>query len=152
MYDYDYYGSSLGTSNTLGTTAIETVLTAYMWAILLVYVIQVIGMWKTFTKAGQAGWKCLIPIYNLVILFRVAKISPWFVLGYLAGVIPVVGVFVVLALNIYLAINLSKAFGHGGGFAVGLFFLQSLFICILGFGKSEYQNNTQQPANTTSNN
>ena len=152
MYDYDYYGSSVTSTDVAGLTAITAFLTAYMWIILLVWVIQVIGMWKTFTKAGQAGWKCLIPIYNLVILFRVAKISSWFVLGYLAGVIPVVGAFVVLALNIYLAINLSKAFGHGGGFAVGLFFLQPLFICILGFGKSEYQNNTQQPANTTSNN
>lgn len=152
MYDYDMYGSSLTSSDIVGISTLTAILSAYMWIVLLIYIVQVIGMWKTFTKAGQAGWKSLIPIYNLVILFRVAKISSWFVLAYLAAAIPVIGTFVVLALNIYLAINLSKAFGHGGGFAVGLFFLQSIFICILGFGKSEYQNNTQQPTDTTSNN
>ena len=28
------------------------------------YVLIVIGWWKIFTKAGEAGWKSLIPFYN----------------------------------------------------------------------------------------
>ena len=44
-----------------------------------------------------------------------------------------------LGLQIYLAINLSKSFGMGNGFAAGLFFLQPIFMCILGFGKAEYK-------------
>ena len=31
-----------------------------------------IGMWKVFTKAGQPGWAVLIPIYNFIVLLRIA--------------------------------------------------------------------------------
>lgn len=34
---------------------------------LAIYVLQIIGWWKIFTKAGEAGWKSLIPLYNLYI-------------------------------------------------------------------------------------
>ena len=33
-------------------------------------VLTIIANWRLFSKAGQAGWKSIIPIYNLVILFR----------------------------------------------------------------------------------
>ena len=31
----------------------------------IIYVILVAGMWKMFEKAGIAGWKAIIPIYNI---------------------------------------------------------------------------------------
>ncbi len=136
MYN-SYYGSSADYA-ALGGMA-GGVLGVYTVVLLAIVVVELIGMWKMFAKAGEAGWKCLIPIYNLVTLFKIAGISPWLVLCYLLSAIPVVGMLVALALQIYLAINLSKSFGMGNGFAVGLFFLQPIFICILGFGKAEYQ-------------
>ena len=48
--------------------------TEYSWGVgggaaLLVYlaffVLVVVGMWKVFTKAGEEGWKAIIPIYNV---------------------------------------------------------------------------------------
>ena len=114
-------------------------LVGYLITFLVIYVLSVIAMWKIFTKAGQAGWKCLIPIYNLVILFRIAGISPWWILAYLATFIPVVGWVVSLALSIYLMVNLAKAFGKEGGFAVGLILLNTIFMMILAFGDAEYQ-------------
>lgn len=33
------------------------------------------GIWKTFTKAGQPGWACLIPIYNILVMADVARVS-----------------------------------------------------------------------------
>lgn len=140
MYNYpsSYYGSSAADLDTM-VAAASGVLAVYGIILLAIVIVELVGMWKMFTKAGQAGWKCLIPIYNLVILFKIAGISPWLILCYLLSFIPVVGQLVMLGLNIYLAINLSKSFGMGGGFAAGLFFLQPIFICILGFGKAEYQ-------------
>ena len=35
--------------------------------------------------------------------------------------------------------NLSLAYGHGVGFAIGLFFLSPIFMLILGLGSSQYQ-------------
>lgn len=32
------------------------------------YVLIVIGWWKIFTKAGEAGWKSLIPFYNVIFI------------------------------------------------------------------------------------
>ncbi len=106
---------------------------------LVVFVITIIAEWRIFTKAGEAGWKSLIPIYNAVVLFKIAGLSPLWVLGYLAAVIPVVGAFVALGITIYLMLNLAKAFGKSTGFAVGLILLNTIFILILGFGSAEYQ-------------
>lgn len=136
-YSSTYYSSSADVEAIAGIAA--GVLSVFMIIAFAVLIVELIGLWKTFTKAGEAGWKCLIPIYNLVILFKISGISPWLVLCYLLTAIPVVGSFVALGLQVYLSINLSKAFGRSGAFAVGLFFLQPIFICILGFGNSEYQ-------------
>lgn len=132
-----YYSSSADVE--AAAAALGGVLAVYSVIMLAIAVVQLIGMWKVFTKAGEAGWKCLIPIYNIVILFKISGISPWLVLCYLLSIIPFVGWIVMLGLQIYLAINLSKAFGMGSGFAAGLFFLTPIFTCILGFGKAEYQ-------------
>lgn len=137
MYNQSYYYSSAADTEILA--AAGGILAVYSIIVLAIAVVELVGMWKMFTKAGEAGWKCLIPIYNLVILFKIAGLSPWLILCYLLAIIPFVGWIVMIGLQIYLAINLSKSFGMGNGFAAGLFFLQPIFICILGFGKAEYQ-------------
>ena len=32
--------------------------------------IEVVGMWKVFTKAGEPGWGSIIPIYNTIFSAR----------------------------------------------------------------------------------
>ena len=75
----------------------------------------------------------------MVILYKVAGISPWWLLLYLTAFIPVVGTVISVGLTIYLMINLAKAFGKGSGFMVGLILLNTIFMMILAFGESEYQ-------------
>jgi len=111
---------------------------------LIVGVLTIIANWKIFTKAGQKGWKCLIPIYNSVVLFKIAGLSPWLVLVYFASIIPVVGWIAVLGVTIYLMHNLSKAFGKDGAFTVGLVLLNTIFVLILGLGKAEHQLNKSE--------
>ncbi len=36
------------------------------------YIIMVIANWKIFSKAGEAGWKSLIPILNYYIEFKIS--------------------------------------------------------------------------------
>lgn len=107
-------------------------------------ILTIIANWKLFTKAGQAGWKSLIPIYNVIVLFKIAGISPLWILAYFASVIPFVGWIAALAVSIYLMVSLAKAFGKSSGFAVGLILLNTIFIMMLAFGSAEYQldNNT----------
>ena len=36
------------------------------------YVLQVIANWRIFTKAGEKGWKSIIPVYNTYITYKIA--------------------------------------------------------------------------------
>ena len=39
---------------------------------LAIVVLVVAGLWKVFVKAGEPGWAALVPIYNLVVLLKIA--------------------------------------------------------------------------------
>lgn len=104
----------------------------------IIAIIQVIAMWKLFSKAGEKGWKSIIPIYNFVILFKISGLSPWLILVYLASIIPVIGWIAPIVITAILSYKLAKSFGKDSGWAVGLYFLPSIFYLILAFGKSEY--------------
>lgn len=98
---------------------------------IVVSVLLIIAMWKIFTKAGQAGWKSLIPIYNFYILCKIADGKGW---KFLLLLIPIVHFFY----YIMLMHRLSKAFGKGVLFTLGLLILPNIFTLILAFGKAQY--------------
>lgn len=127
------------TSSILGIIATFGLVVAVIGFI--ISVLTIIANWKIFTKAGEKGWKSLIPIYGTVVLFRIAGVSPLLILGYLVAWIPVVGPLITLGITIYVYHKLAKAFGQDAGFTVGLVLLNTIFMLILGFGKAEYQLN-----------
>ena len=103
------------------------------WIIYLAFIVAVIaGWWMMFEKAGEAGWKSIIPIYNIIILLKIVGREWWWVILFL---IPIVG-FIVW---IIVALDLAKAFGRGTGFGIGLIFLTPIFALILGFGSDTYK-------------
>ena len=109
-------------------------------------VVSIIGMWKMFTKAGEEGWKSIIPVYNAITLCKIVGVNPWWILivfvSGLLSIIPILGYLVYLAVIIYFSVLLSvstNSFGKDTGFAVGLFFLSPIFYCILGFGSAKYE-------------
>ena len=98
---------------------------------LIICVLGLVSMAKIFKKAGKPGWAALVPFYNLYVLFDIAWGKG---LMFLLTLIPLANLIVM----IILWAELAKAFGKRGGFAVGLVFLNLIFMCILGFGKAEY--------------
>lgn len=103
------------------------------WIIYLAFIVAVIaGWWMMFEKAGEAGWKSIIPIYNIIVLLKIVGREWWWVLLML---IPIVG-FIIW---IIVALDLAKVFGRGVGFAIGLIFLSPIFSLILGFGSDTYR-------------
>lgn len=95
-------------------------------------VFLIIAQWKIYTKAGQPGWACIVPIYNLVVLLQIVKKPIWWIILLL---IPLVNyIIIIIVMN-----NLSKVFGKGIGFTVGLIFLPFIFFPILGFGDATYE-------------
>jgi hypothetical protein len=89
-------------------------------------------MWKIYEKAGEEGWKCLIPFYNYVVLLKFVGKPWWWLLMYLVPLVNIV--FAVWTINM-----LSKSFGKNEGFTVGLIFLSFIFVPILGFGDATYK-------------
>ncbi len=136
--NYNYYTTSTGTLDAVRASAITTAYIIYGIFALVILILQIIGMWKIFTKAGQAGWKSLIPIYNLVTLYKIIGLSPWLLFVYLAPIIPIIGAIAAFVLTIFQYIYLSKSFGKGTGFTIGLIFLTPIFYIILGFGNATY--------------
>lgn len=132
MYNYNV---SVDSSSAAVGGAIGAMLSTFIIVGLIVYVISVIAMWKLFTKAGKPGWASIVPVYNAVVLFQIAGLNPFLLL---LALIPIVNVFVMIVLMILLNINLAKAFGKSTGFAVGLIFLNTIFMLILGLGDSQY--------------
>lgn len=99
---------------------------------LAVLVVAIATMWKLFTKAGEAGWKSLIPFYNTYTLLRIAGRNGWWFL--LLGV-PLVN-FVLL---IVVAIDLAKHFGKSTMFAIfGLILFPYVGYLMLAFGDAKY--------------
>lgn len=105
---------------------------AVIWLICIACaVLQIIGMWKTFKKAGLNGWAAIIPFYNIYTLCKMAWGNGWLFFLFL---IPLGGIVFMIATYI----RVAKVFGKSGGFAVGLIFLAPIFWMILGLGNGEY--------------
>jgi hypothetical protein len=100
-------------------------------ASILIFLAVVAGMWQVFEKAGQPGWKAIIPIYNIWVLLEIIGRPGWWIILFF---IP----FVNFIIWIIVSLDLAKSFDHGVGFAIGLLILPWLFYIILGWGESQY--------------
>jgi hypothetical protein len=106
---------------------------------LVLYVVFALGMYGTFQKAGQPGWAAFVPIYNFIIMLKVAGRPvawAWFLL---LVIIPFIGSIALLVIGIIVLNDVSKSFGHGAGFTVGLVLLGPIFWYVLWLGKSQYR-------------
>lgn len=119
------------------------------------------SMWKIFEKAGEQGWKCLIPFYSTYIFWKISGAPQWALLtsligqgvnfilnamtnvtssapsqglaiiGVLAGISSLIG-------SVLMDIHLAKSFGKAPEFAVGLILLPTIFLPILAFLGAKY--------------
>ena len=65
------------------------------------YLLTSFFLMKIFTKAGVEGkWRAWVPLYNMMIFFKLGDISPWFALGALLAWIPVLGYLVAIAVAV----------------------------------------------------
>ncbi len=126
--------------------------------------LQIIAGWLIFKKAGIAGWKSIIPIYNDYNMFKIAWSAKFFwitllfsalysLCGYLSNsadillspvwswifiILCIVFGFICLLLQFLFCRKLAFSFGKGIIFTLGLFLFYPLFLIFLGFGSSVY--------------
>lgn len=129
---------------------------------LFIWIIGIIAMWNIFNKAGERGWKCLIPFYNIYTLCKLTWKPVFFWLQLVLGIfclgffgssrvfthigpvlflISIVALVALCVLSILGNYRISKSFGHGILFTLGLIFLPFVFMLVLSFGKSKYLGN-----------
>lgn len=124
----------------------------FMFVLLVVLVLYILAYWMIFRKAGEAGWKSLIPIYSTYTEYKLFWNDRMFVLwiimaltamafrfvsgpGVLVAQVAYLGVSV---MHILVSVKMSSSFGHGVGFALGLIFLTPIFLLILALDSSVY--------------
>ena len=132
-YSYSYAASGVGAA----------IMFLFMIAF---YVLVVIGLWKTFIKAGHPGWAAIIPFYNIYIWVQVAGRPTWWfwviLVGALLAWIPIVGWILIIAIwvmSLFLALDVAKNFGQGTGFGVLLWLFSGIMYLVLGFGDYQYK-------------
>ena len=137
-------GAVLGFAAVLAVTAI---------CALIRYLLTAIGYSKMYRKAGVAGWKAFIPVYNTYNNYKIswnvkmfalsialyilmgASNSTMLALQLAAGAAAIALMVVVVKQNI----KMAKLFGKGAGTGIALMFFPGITSLILGLGKAEFQ-------------
>ncbi len=117
----------LYTTETTTATGISAI---WIIAYLVFIVALIVASWKIFVKAGEEGWKSIIPIWSSIVLLRIVGYSPWYLLLFFIPFVNFVFVIVV-------AYKLAKSFGYGVGMTI-LEFVFGIGALIIGFGDSKY--------------
>ena len=124
---------------------------------LLSYAALIVAQWKIFTKAGEKGWKALIPFYSIFVSHHMIGMRHiWFILDIVFWAIEVVldlvpgpplwleetffsiAIVFTLISEILHIMKLCYCFTKRELFGVGLFILPPVFSLILAFDSSEY--------------
>jgi Family of unknown function (DUF5684) len=96
----------------------------------LAFIVFIIAsVWKTFEKANQPGWACIIPIYSFYVMAKIGGVKNWWLCF-----IPIANIYILFVVMIAIA----KSFGKDTGFGIGLVFLGFIFFPMLGFGSASY--------------
>lgn len=85
----------------------------YMIISILFLLISIAGLWGVFEKAGEKGWKILVPFYNFYIWLKIIRKPLWW---YVFLLVPFINVFVILLM----IVEVLKCFGKNGLLAQAL--------------------------------
>jgi signal peptidase I len=101
--------------------------------LLVIIAASMAGLWKIFEKAGEKGWKALIPIYNYYIWLKIIKRPWWWILILL---IPSVGFMMLMVVSAITGTGFQKKKWWEMLFG-GIFFFITL--PLYGFSKAKFQ-------------
>ena len=118
------------------------------------YLLTAIGYSKMYRKAGEAGWKAFIPVYNTYNNYKISWTGKMFFLSaalyilvtalsnsaMLAAQLAVIAAGIALmVVTIKQNVKMAKLFGKGAGTGIALIFFPGITSLILGLGKAEFQ-------------
>ena len=122
--------AQLGGNDAAQSAAVAAASTVPMLVVLAIFVLLIAATWKVFERAGEPGWAALVPIYNLIVLCRVAGVSGWWVLAAFIPLLNIIFVFVT-------SIGVAERFGKGTGYGIGLVLLPFIFWPMLAWSDAQ---------------
>lgn len=116
----------------------------FVIVLVIMMVFAIVGTWQIYTKAGEKGWKSLIPIYNNWIFLRLGGQSSWWAI---LTIFPILNLItsVMLAIAAY---NIGLKFHKSGSFVIVYLLFSPIWAIMLGYG----ENNTWHDDNDASSN
>lgn len=105
-----------------------------LFVITAILVFWLIASVYLFRKAKFAGWKAIVPIYNVVCYVKIAKLSGWFAVLFF---IPVINLFAYP----YTQLRIARQFNLGNFGLFCLCFFPTTMLCTiyLGFSSKKYE-------------
>ena len=118
------------------------------------YLLTAIGYSKMYRKAGEAGWKAFIPVYNTYNNYKISWTGKMFFLSaalyilvtalsnsaMLAAQLAVIAAGIALmVVTVKQNVKMAKLFGKGAGTGIALIFFPGITSLILGLGKAEFK-------------
>lgn len=135
-----YTANDLNNLTTTENTYLGLSLGMFFVVALALWVVSIIALWKVFEKAGEKGWKAIIPFYNYWVLCQIAGRPGWWSLSIFLSIIPLVGWIVPLVVYVIVALDIGKAFSKSTLFSIlGLIIFSFIGLMILGFGSDKYK-------------
>jgi lysylphosphatidylglycerol synthetase-like protein (DUF2156 family) len=124
MYaEYGDFAGSLGEGIGAGLVAFIAAYSVVLWIVGILMLVSTCFLMK---KAGEHWWAALIPVYNYIVLLRMADKKWWWILLLL---IPVVNI----VLSIVWMVDLLRNFGKPGSHVLLLLFFGVIYWPVLAF-------------------
>lgn len=120
---------------------------------LIRYLMAAIGYSKMYRKAGEAGWKAFIPVFNIYNNYKISWNDKFFFLsaalfvlmkvisGSDAMVMQLASMAAAIALIVVTVkqnVKMAKHFGKGAGTGIALILFPGITSLVLGLGKAEF--------------
>jgi hypothetical protein len=99
---------------------------------LIIGIFAIVCLWRVFGKAGEPGWYAIIPIWNAIVMLKIAGKPWWWIFLFFIPILNIV-------LFVMAMLGFGRAFGKGGAFSFFLLFcFQIIGIAIIAFDSSRY--------------
>lgn len=134
--------------------------------IVVLCIVMIVSWWKIFTKAGEKGWKSLIPFYDFYIACKISTKKSNFWIEIIAVVLAftfnflyvakcgiprsfcmgvcALAVFVLYFVWMIINIDMAKSFNKKSAFTVFLIVFPIFAYPVLAFGSSKYVGNVAE--------
>lgn len=105
--------------------------------VIILTIVIMVALWVVFEKAGEPGWAAIVPIYNIIVLLKVAGKPAWWVLLFICPCVNIIVSFVVWY-------SVAQRFGQGTGFSVATALFPFICVPILAFGGAKFEGDVSE--------